>query len=292
MYCTKCGNKLETGQNYCTHCGKSTNQNTTANQNNTNFSSTSLNQKQNNNGIISLILGILALLTFSKPLISIILATISIIIGKKYQKETGNNTVGPLLGIIGIILSILVAIIFIFYIFWTEEFIENVKTEYFKIIEENDYYNPEEKVQESFDLRGNSWIADDNSVLYLNNDQSYIWYQDDKVHTDNYYVGNYEFYTGIDAINYIATNLKEYRITVEEQQKIIQNSNYTMNDYYVIILDCTKTKINGIEQIPSNNKIYYYGFYDEALQYLSLVNIATNNQAGFTLQNKIANIDI
>ena len=252
-----------------------------------------MNQKQNNNGTISLVLGILALLTIGKPLISIILAIVSIIIGRKYRKETGNNTVGPLLGIIGIILSILVVVIFIFYIFFMAEgFIENIKTEYSKIIEENDYYNPEEKNQESFDLKGYSWIGDDNSVLYLNNDQSYTWYQDDKVHTDNYYVGNYEFYTGIDAVNYIATNLNEYRITVEEQQEVIQNSYYTIVDYYVIILDCTKTKINGVEQIPSNNKIYYYGFYDEPRQYLSLVNIATNNQAGFTLQNKIANIDI
>ena len=299
MYCTNCGNKLKPEQNYCTNCGTATKDRVYAQPNNFNSSNATFHQKENNNGTVSLVLGILTLLFFSQPLISIALAIISIIIGKKYQKETGNKTAGPLLATIGLILSILIIIVIVLYmIFVVEAVTENIGTESFNIMEGiEDYYSedfetPEDVTTEIFDLKGYSWTGDDNSVLYLNNDKSYVWYQDDNKQDDNYYIGNYDFYVGNDAINYIATNLKEYGLTKEEQQQISQNSGYNLSAYYLIVLNCTTTKINGVESVPATPQVYYYGFYDQTRNYLSLINIATQNQAGFTLKNKLTNIDI
>ena len=52
MYCAKCGNKLQIGQNYCTHCGEPINQNTTESTNNKSFSYLIGGKKMRNNKIV------------------------------------------------------------------------------------------------------------------------------------------------------------------------------------------------------------------------------------------------
>lgn len=300
MYCTNCGNQLKEGQNYCTHCGNSIQKPNNNTQNDLRNSNMTTNYPGNNNGTISLILGILSILFSSKLIPAIVLAVISIVIGKKYKQETGNNTLGSILSIIGLILSIFITIVTILYtIFMVTELINvDMDIDYSEFQENNDNYNKddifaeEENTQAIFDLKGYSWIGDDKSILYLNHDESYGWYQDESILDDNYYIGTYDIYVGTDAINYIANSLKEYGITQADQQKIIENSNYSLTEYYLIILNCSTAKINGVEQTPTNPQIYYYGFYDRSKQYLDLTNIITQYQAGLTLKNKLANIDI
>lgn len=278
MYCKNCGNKLNEGESFCTECGTPCRQHETP-------PPSSQNQPKN----ISLVIGIIACCLCFIPFLSIPLAIVSIIIGKEYKKTTGNKTAGTTLGTISLILSILVIILsilaIVFFINWVEEY-EETDNYQEKIY---DYYN---QAKESFDIKGYSWTGNDNSVLYLNKDLTYTWYQNDTVHNDNYYSGTYRFYTGDEAIAYITINLEEYGLTREEQEDVIENRGADLEDYYLIILNCEKTVVNGTESSPENNTVYYYGLYEENRQYLDLVNMNTGNIAGFTLNKRISNIDL
>lgn len=287
MYCPNCGNKIKEETTYCTNCGVKLKKETT------NHETTQANLSRNNNGNTALILGIIACVTFWLPVLSIPLAIISIITGKNNQKETGKSTVGPILGIISLVLTtieiIIIVISMIFFVDFVREEIENEAEEYPIIDRYEDYFND---TTESFDIKGYIWQATDNSVLYLNKDNSYTWYQDDTNHNDNFYVGTYEFYTGTDAIDYITYNLKEYGITEEEQRRLFQNGQYNLSDYYLVMLNCTKMIVNGTEQTPQTPIVPYYGFYDSTTKRLSLVNMNTGNKAEFTIKEKLSSIDL
>lgn len=292
MYCSNCGNKLKEKDSYCTNCGIKIE---TENQKYDQAKQASQTKvTKNNNGNTSLILGIISCIIFWLPYVSIPLAIISIILGKNYKKETGSKATGSILGMISLILSIieiiLIVVCMLFFIDYTnnqwdwEESIEE------SIIEK--YHNYWDETEESFDIKGYSWIGEDSSVLYLNKDNSYTWYQSDTIHDDNFYTGNYEVYTGIDAINYITDNLKEYGMTEEEQKSIFQNSEYELDDYYLLILNCRKIVINGVEQVPQKPQLIYYGLYDETGKSLALVDINTKKKEMFTLKEKLNSIDL
>lgn len=292
MYCSNCGNKLKEKDSYCTNCGiKIETENQKYDQ------AKQENQTKvtkNNNGNTSLILGIISCIIFWLPYVSIPLAIISIILGKNYKKETGSKATGSILGMISLILSIieiiLIVVCMLFFIDYT-----NNQWDWEEAIEESiieKYHNYWDETEESFDIKGYSWIGEDSSVLYLNKDNSYTWYQSDTIHDDNFYTGNYEVYTGIDAINYITDNLKEYGMTEEEQKSIFQNSEYELDDYYLLILNCTKIVINGVEQIPQKPQLIYYGLYDETGKSLALVDINTKKKEIFTLKEKLNSIDL
>lgn len=295
MYCQNCGKKQENNENFCTNCG--TKYRKTENLKNiseeTQVSSSEKSSSPQVRTTSFPIIGIIALIFFWIPIISIPLAIISIVTGNKYEKETNKKTVGKILGIISLILSIIEIILitcFIFFLIsWGDEseVIEELEDEFYKYYDE--YFMESE---ESFDIRGYSWTGTDQSILYLNKDKTYTWYQDDSTKSDNFYSGTYEFYTGNNAIIYITDNLKEYGLTEEEQRGFIQSGGYKLKDYYLIILKCDKVVINGKEQILENNTIYYYGFYKEYQKYLDLVNMGTSNYAGFTLRETLSSIDI
>lgn len=287
MYCSNCGNKSTTTDKFCSNCGTKL------------TSSTNNISKSNNNEIIALILGLISFAFLSFPPITIILAIISIIFSFKSKKITGNYPAGFILSIISLTLStieiIATVLLIIIYGGYTEtdyqEIFFNNNDNYFEY-NEDDFNDSKDSDTKSFDISGYSWIGTDNSILYLNHNQNYTWYQDDQIHDNNFHTGTYMVYTGNDAIQYIATNLTEYGITEETQWNIIENKNYEVNDYYLLILNCNKSIINNNEQKIENSQIYYYGFYDNATNQLDLINIATNTNAQFKLKEKIAQIDI
>lgn len=299
MYCTNCGKKRNENEQYCTNCGTSIN-------NERNVTPVS-SKKTNGNETASLILGIISFVTLALPPLAIILAVISIIIGNKAKKETGKNSVGAAFGIASLILSIIVIVFIVLVTLFVFRYAEdnyqemtpdNYYDEYYDDYYEDffdrydDKYYDEYNRAESFDISGNSWLGTDNSMLYLNNDKTYTWYQDDRNHNDNYHAGGYQIYTGEEAINYISNNLSQFGLTKEHQKSIIENKDYDIEDYYLIILNCNKSIINNEEQPNINNQLHYYGFYNKFLKQLDLINMSTNNNAIFNLNNKISEIDI
>lgn len=263
MYCENCGKKRQFNENFCIECGNKY-----------------INNECKKNNTI-LILGILSCILVPIPIISLPLAIISIVLGVK-KKDKGLNLIPAIVSLIIMIIEIITVLVLVLAY---DELKNNIYIEEFEnLFEENYYYEENHPTEESFDIKGYDWIGDDNSVLRLNQNLNYIWYQNSTDQSNNYYQGNYEVYNGNEAISYITNSLQAYGITEAEQRKNIANSNHSIQEYYLIILNCETMIINGIEQQPSNKIVYYYGYYESESKYLNLTNIQTKNQVGFTLK--------
>ena len=277
MFCPNCGKKYKVGERYCTYCGNSLETQTANNIN-----------KPNNDA--SIITGIFACLFFTTPIISIPLAVITIVLSGKYKKENQTKSAGTVLGVISIILSILTIIAIILFLkFVANNFVEIIDD--FQLNDIIEQYK-EHNYQEPFNIIGHTCKANDNSMLYLNNDNTYMWYLNDNQHEDNYYQGRYNSYNGQEAIEYISTYLKEYGITEEEQENLFEEGTKKLRNYYLIVLTCEKTKVDGKEQSEEIKTAYYYGFYSQIEKQLDLTDIRTKKKITFTLIDKLNNIDI
>ncbi len=138
------------------------------------------------------------------------------------------------------------------------------------------------------ELSGNDWEANDGSLLCLNEDSSFDWYQKAEDLTNNYYSGSYKVYNGKDAIEYITSELSEYALTREEQEALIsRNSEYTYDNYYCLVLDNEECMVDGENILDASqpSRTPYYGFYYEGDEYLDLANMNSGNYSGFTRVN-------
>ena len=134
------------------------------------------------------------------------------------------------------------------------------------------------------EMIGKRWIADDNSVLYLNDDFTFMWYLDDSNHDDNYYQGTYNIYLGTSAISYVRDELSRYGITEKKEKERIAKydpdfKSKALNNYYVLVLNYGKSISEGeitLEPITSP----YIGFYYKEEKYFDLIDIKEN---AFTL---------
>ncbi len=282
MYCTNCGNKINDSEKYCPYCGEPV------------LKEESIKKETStNNSNISTILGILSCVFFMVPLVSIPLAIISIVTGINQKKKSNKFVVGILLGIISIILTVVIVSLTVWAFVYAIDNINDTKDNDYQIDDIIDNFNDFYKKQtEKFDIKGYSWLADDNSILYLNSDNTYTWYEKEEISDDNYYKGHFKTYQGEQAIQYIASTLKEFGVTEEEQRRLFQNEFYDIDDYYLIILTCETAKIEGTEKNDVAVESYYYGFYSKIKKRLDLVNMSTANKVGFTQKEKISNIDV
>lgn len=277
MYCTNCGNKLKENDIYCTSCGKRKNQEK-------NFSKKTSSPEQES---LALFLGIFSFVFLNIPIVAIPLALTSIIISFT-SKNKKNATTGRILGIISLIISVLFIIVPIIFSFLTTNILDEIIKEE-TIIEQYDTDNPSNT---SFDISGYSWSVDDASVIYLNRDKTYQWYQNDMNKKDDYKQGKYWIYTGEEAIYNITDNLKRFGITEEQQWSLFQNGTYQLKDYYLMILSVDKVITKENETSPSQSFLYYYGFYQEQDKTLTMINMDTTKPVTFILKEKIVQIDI
>lgn len=283
MYCTKCGNKLKSSDKFCSVCGKENDiQKKESADNNLLNDKDSLN---NNNDNVSVVFGILSLCLCFVPIVGLVLGIIAIVKGRRYAKNSNNKSSGFVLGIFGSVLSLLLTIIMIIGIYFVVYFISEEDGKNIIDWEIEDKW--EDIIDDDDDIIGYNWQSDVFSMLYLNDDYSYKLYIDDSDHDNNYYVGNYMLYNEEDAIDYIANNIPEYGISKEDQLKMFNNSNYDIDDYYLLVLNCLYSNIDG--KIGGSDVSYYYGFYDENKRTMKMINMETKDNVNFTRKNKIYN---
>lgn len=138
------------------------------------------------------------------------------------------------------------------------------------------------------DVSGNKWQMDDNSLLVLNNDNTFYWYQDSSVLTDNYYIGTYSVYQGENAIRYIANELDEYGLTEEEQRGSIERGpKYHVYNYYCLVLENEECIMDGKNVLDAPVTTPYWGFYlnENNTEALDFANMRTGNYYPFTKVN-------
>lgn len=125
-----------------------------------------------------------------------------------------------------------------------------------------------------------SWLGKDNSQVVFTKNRI-DWYKSADDHKDNYYSGEYKFYTGEDAIKYISEDLKQYGVTREEMEQLLSNNEkYNKNNFVVFDIRYDKYLLNGKEQKITTPLVPWYGFIMEDNTVLHVVNM--NNIAYYT----------
>lgn len=269
MYCIKCGNEVNRDDKFCTYCGSFL------------LSSDNVSNREDNvSDNMALIMGIFALIFFWIPVISVPLAITCIIKGNEYNKKVNCRSSSTKLGVVSIILSIIFLVLFIIFIFLVVTYVDDTQ-----------YNDTENTIEEHYNgdgvvVDGYKWLAAGDSVLYLNRDNSYIWYLD----KNNFYSGIYEFYVGEEAIEYIVTNLSEYGVTLDDQLDFFRDGSIKIENYCLLILDCDNIHLDG-DGTDSVGEVPYYGFYDEYNDALSLVNMETKDTFSFVRGDRIGGFD-
>ena len=90
------------------------------------------------------------------------------------------------------------------------------------------------------------------------------------------------------AIKYIVSDLKEFGITEEEQRSMFKWGLNYIDDYYLIVFNCTGIYTNGKTDNTKLGIIPYYGFYDEDKKNLDMVDMKSGDRVGFTVNKKIS----
>lgn len=269
MYCPNCGEEVKKGYQFCTNCGYE------------------LEKKEpltTNTSDNSTLLGVLSCIFCAFPLLSIPLAIISITTSKKNNNENKKMKPGFILGIISLIISTIQIIIGILIFLLITNISYNSLDDY--KIEDNieNWKKYDEKIDEINNIKGYSWISDDKSVLYLNYNNDYRWYEKD-MDESNYYEGTYQLYNKESAIKYL-----EEQFGIEENT-LFDNIEKEKNNFYVIVLTCNKTVLKG-ETTLNNSTVYYYGYYHNKNHELNLKDIKTSKSINFIRKEKLNNIDV
>lgn len=270
VYCTKCGNKVSGDDSFCTHCGFCLVDNDNV---------VSCGQKNSDN--VAFIMGFLALIFFWVPVVSIPLAVVCISKGKEYNLKEKANSASVKFGFVSIGLSIIYIVFIMVAIFLFYFYVDDVKN-----------YNIDETIEEYYYtdqvvIKGYKWLDSDNFMLYLNQDNSYIWYFDDK----DFERGTYEVYVGKDAIEYIINNLSDYKFDLDKQLDLFKDNSKMIDNYCLLILNCNNKYVDGKYIFDDNEITPYYGFYDGSNDTLSLINMKNDDSVLLVRNGKVDEID-
>lgn len=144
------------------------------------------------------------------------------------------------------------------------------------------------KLEEAQDVLSNRLFQmNDDSALYLYNDGTYLWYQNDAVKDDNYFSGTFEVYSADAAEDYLENDLSEYGITKEKLHDYYQRNSedkfFEKENLCCLVMKCNLRYING-EEIDDGSTIPYFGFSDG--KNYDLANMNTGNYL------KIKNVEL
>ena len=186
--------------------------------------------------IASLVLGLLSILCcwIYGGVLGFVGVVLGIVALVKKEDKKGMAIAGIITSVVGIILLIVILISAGLYSVgkaiisdpYTQEVLEQTIED---LEEECGDGSTDKKVTEDR-ITGKRFKANDDSMIYFEEDGTYIWYQDDAEHTDNYIAGTYEVYFENDAEKYIVNDLSKYDVTEDElDEYFVMNAT---SDYY------------------------------------------------------------
>ena len=259
--------------------------------------------------IASLVLGILSIVLccmYGGFLFGIPGAILGIVSLVKHENKMGMAIAGIITSYVGIIYGI---VLLMTVMMTVRVGMEQFNSEWYQMMEElygvpresqgtlpnNDAKLPEEEVTENAQetethganeenpFAGNSYVMGDGSVIYLEADGTFIWYQDDAVHEDHYVTGTYDAYRAELAESYLMIYLGVYGKTEEElaerYQGIKKDETYTKEDFICLVLHNESVIAEGKEQAAEPYDTNYMGYYVN--ESYDAVNMADGAAASF-----------
>ena len=228
---------------YCSNCGKKLNKNgkcPDCNKENSKVEKTKNDNKSKNNKELSNILGIVSLISaFFVSILNLPMAIISIVVGHKYKKETGEKCYGPVLSIISICIAVLILLLIIIILIFIFIFVDSNNNI------NHSYNNFSSSYSSSYSTKNNNYIF--NAKKYIDGE----WYHKSSG-------GNYEF--DLDDREYKLYNTSNHNDnyctgTFSASYGYYEDNNYKYTEngkiYYTITLYPRICKINGEYQNKS-----------------------------------------
>lgn len=133
-------------------------------------------------------------------------------------------------------------------------------------------------------ISGNSWEAEDGSLLCLNKDGTFHWYCDPNNKNDSYYTGTYTIYNGEDASDYTLEHLDDAFVDpVKTAEFALDLQEKGLITYYCLILNNEQFIVDGENSLDEAVTNQYHGFYDldEDSAVLDMYNMNTSEYVTF-----------
>ncbi len=127
-------------------------------------------------------------------------------------------------------------------------------------------------------LTGNSWEGTDGTLIELETDGTYKFYNSSADTSNNYYSGKFEVKSGQNAIDYLE---EEWGVGEEGQRSVMEK--YLVKDefYYVLIMNHEKCMIDGQNTLSEPSKTEYFGYYSEYDGHLNFTSLKTMGAVNF-----------
>lgn len=246
--------------------------------------------------IASLVLGILSLVFCCLGggvlgIVGLILGILSLV---KKESKMGMAIAGIITSSFGIIYGIAMLIYYVMMFGYLAENMDDiVASEMEDVYEIEESYGDFEDEADDYDFAdeddpfaGEAFEASDGSVIYFEEDGTFIWYQDDTDHEDYYFVGTYDCYRAEFAESYIVEYLGEYGVTEDELDDFYDMNGdselYSDENFTCLVLHNESSICEGEEQITTPYDTNYMGFYLDG--YYDGANMASGNYVSFTMR--------
>lgn len=254
-----------------------------------------INKKSDGLGITAIICGIGSIVFSWTIFLGVLFGIISVILGIMALIKRKKVTL-PIIGIILSIVGFCIVLAFIVFINLNMDNVINVFSKNDTQLEQrnnnniadnknsNYYYNESKNntsTQKKDEISGHSFVEkQDNSLLNLRSNGTFEYYKDKDDLTDYYYEGKYEVYRGTEIKNYILKNSSS-ESSQSLKSRLENISDDKLENFYFLILKNEKQYINKKNVLNSTVETPYMGTYDESTETLSIVNVKSANIYNF-----------
>ena len=132
--------------------------------------------------------------------------------------------------------------------------------------------------KKEFTLDNTSWVGTLNDGVEFE-DEKIKLYQNEKDHSDDYFVGSYKLYLGSEGMNQV----EEYNISIDDiKDEIEKNDNYSEDNFIFVDIKYDYGMVSGEKIEMYASPIPWYGFVLEDGNTLYVTNINTGAKLKFT----------
>ena len=121
-------------------------------------------------------------------------------------------------------------------------------------------------------LTGNKWRGTDGTLIALDTDGTYKYYNNSEDLNNNYFKGTFVVRSGQDAIDYLVST---QGLDEESQRKAMDKYMVKDEHYYVLTLNAEERIVNGKNDLAEKTVTEFFGYYSEKDQHLNFTSFKT-----------------
>lgn len=121
-------------------------------------------------------------------------------------------------------------------------------------------------------LTGNKWRGTDGSLIALDTDGTYKYYNSSEDLNNNYFKGTFIVRSGQEAIDYL---ISTQGIDEDSQRQVMDKYKVKDEYYYVLTLNAEERIVNGKNDLAEKTVTEFFGYYSETDEHLNFTSLKT-----------------